>query len=130
MQQKIKLYIILYAVLAIAALIALAYVVVKVNPETHKIQSLGLFYPALFLFSSSTSALAMFGLRRKFGVREFLTQHFVVSTRQGIWIGLLVCLSFLLQSQRLLSWINTLLLVAALVFLEFFFLTNDLKKEN
>ena len=102
------------------------WLVTKTNPyQPQPFLYLGLFYLIAFTLSFSFAAVIGFFLRRRFGVRELAALHFTVSVRQAALIAVTAVASLVLQSFRLFSWINMGLLLLALIFLEFFFITNQ-----
>ncbi|HYE22228.1 MAG TPA: hypothetical protein VD998_01415 [Verrucomicrobiae bacterium] len=125
--QKVKLIVISLGILLVLSLAGLTYTILKLSPDQNGTVNIAIFYTLIFLISFCSATLIGFLLRRRFGVREFLTQHLRISIRQGLWLAILITCSFLLQSLRLFSWTNSLLLAGALIFLESFFLANDKK---
>lgn len=124
MQKTVSLYIFLiyaFAVLSLAGLILILYFL---DPGAGALNRF-LFYADFAVFAFMLSTLAGFSLRKRLGQREFVTRHFTVSVRQAFWFTTLITFSLFLLSNDLLSWLNTSLLVVALVFLESFFLSRQ-----
>jgi hypothetical protein len=104
-----------------------AWLILYKTPEENAVTILGLFYVSTFGAVTALAALGGFLARRKFGAREFLTSQLKTSIRQGILIGILFSASLILQSFRLFSWTNSIILLVALISLEFYFLSNERK---
>jgi hypothetical protein len=127
--RKIKIFTILLFILFIASGISLVYVVNELDPDASTVNPY-LFYGAAFLTGFFLTTLLGFWARRYFGQRELLQKHFYISLRQGVWFGVLVVVALILQSFRLFTWINSLLLILALLFLEFYFLALEKKSQQ
>lgn len=119
-----KIYSLILGVLAVLAIIASILVITKLDPY-EKTLNIILFYASTGIFVISSSAFILYFFRQRFGVRELAQQHFYVSIRQGIWIGLLYGAGVFLQSQGLFTWLTSVFLVAALTFLEGYFLYKE-----
>jgi len=102
---------------------AFVLVVNNLNPYSTGILGFVFFYVSLFLAIVGTFSLIGFVVRSRVLKEEMAFRHVAISFRQGLWFGLLACLSLWLQSKTLLTWFNLLLLVLVLVVIEFFFLS-------
>jgi hypothetical protein len=126
LQLKIKIYIYILGFVAAASMAGFIYVLNQVDPEVKDL-NLTFLLAAILPLAFSLSVLIGFWLRRRLGQRELLQAHFNSSLRQGLWLAVLVTASATLQAYRLFTWINSLLLVLALLFLEFYFITRERK---
>ena len=103
-----------------AAWIAVSW---TINPEITNWLGFLLFYLSLFLALVGTAAILGFSLRF-IGLRHQLASQSVKTAfRQAIFIAFLVVAVLFLLAQQLLTWLNLILLVAGLSFLEFFLLS-------
>ena len=79
-----------------------------------------LFYLTLFLSSLGLLSLLGFWLRRLFSKERMQNRLAIInSLRQGLIMALVVVIAMWLQSARLLTWWNTILLALAAAALEF-----------
>jgi hypothetical protein len=125
--KKYQIYAALLILLLLASTAALIYVLNKLDPTVNSLVSLGSFYLAAFLFVFSAMALLSFWVRRRFGTSELIALHFRQSLRQGILTAILASCALILQSLRLFSLTNLGLIIAALLFLEFYFISKERK---
>lgn len=96
------------------------------NPFEASLVSFIVFYLSLFLALLGTLAIASLAMR--IWVFKQNDPHFrqvKKSFRQGILLSVLFVIAVILQSQRLLNWLNTLLLIFAFTFFELFFIAGD-----
>lgn len=95
----------------------------QIDPFTTDFFGFGIFYLTLFFALVGTFFLISFGYRKIFS--KFSLEFNIVGTsfRQSFFFALLIISLLLLQGANMLNTINTLLLVAAIVILEFFFLS-------
>lgn len=121
-------YTIILIVLGLTSIIAAVWVIVNLEPSTAS--NLYAFYGSIGATILFVSALTMFSLRQKFGIREMVTSHFWISLRQGFWVAVMVVVALILQSNNLFSWLNTFYLILALTFLETYFLYNERQKQR
>ncbi len=113
--------------LKISALISLAgfsLVVFAVDPQKSGIVGQLLFYLSLFFFFSSISILFFTWLRRKPVEEELALAYLGLSFRQGILLALLVIILLIMQSFRVLTWWDGLLVVVAIFLAELYFLSG------
>ncbi len=98
-------------------------VLFRVNPLEASIAGFLMFY--LSLLFASLGSLALLGLlvRRIFKKGELAYRHVVISFRQAVFFSILIVGLLFLQSFRLLTWWNMVLLIFALTVLEFFFIS-------
>jgi hypothetical protein len=102
---------------------AWAVVVQSINPETTNWIGFLLFYGSLFLAVVGTSALVGFCIRFVLLRKELVLRQVAVAFRQSFLFAVIIVGSLILQSFRMLTWYNALLLVVALTVLEFFLIS-------
>jgi hypothetical protein len=95
----------------------------QIDPFTTDFFGFILFYLTLFFGLLGTFFLISFGYRKIFS--KFSLEFNIVGTsfRQSFFFSLLIVSLLLLQGVRMLNMLNSLLLVGAIVILEFFFLS-------
>jgi len=98
-------------------------IVSQINPFETDFFGFLLFYLTLLFSLLGTFFLASFALRKAFN--KFSLEYSIVGTsfRQSFFFALLVDSILILQGAKMLNILNTILLVAAVVVLEFFFLS-------
>lgn len=121
--QKIKLYIIFISVICLGFLIGLLVLINSLTPD--RAGNVLLFYILFGGLVLTASILLGFFLRKSWGQRELLNQYLITSIRQGLWFTLLLTGSMFLLQKNLFSWLNALLLVLCLIFLEAYLLTKN-----
>jgi len=99
-----------------------------VNPESTNFLGFFLFYASLFFALVGTLALMSYFLRFIFTRRYTKAEGVQISFRQAIFFSIVITGSFFLQANKLLSWFNTILLVALVTFVEF--LIISLKRDT
>jgi len=95
----------------------------QINPDDTDFFGFLLFYLTLFFSLLGTFFLVSFAYRKVFS--KFSLEYNIVGTsfRQSFFLALLFVSLLILQGIEMLNIINALLLVAAVVILEFFFLS-------
>jgi hypothetical protein len=88
------------------------------------------FYASLFLGLLGTTALIGLLIRHMRTRNKFIVEKVITSFRQGTWLALLIVVALVLQSQKLLTWWNALLVVLIVSFLEFFFMSAHANREH
>ncbi|HEX9504332.1 MAG TPA: hypothetical protein VF974_08530 [Patescibacteria group bacterium] len=121
--QKIKIYLILLAVLLFLGLGSLAFIVNTFAPD--QAIYITLFYFLILLSGFAAATLTGFYIRRLIGQRELLNDYIGQATRQGFWLALILVISLILSHHGLFSWINAGLLVLTFIFFEFYLLTKN-----
>jgi hypothetical protein len=118
--KSITTYSILAWVFLLASALGLTFIIAKLDPSklTHTL----LFYFDIFVLMYCLTLLAGFYMRQAFGVREFARAHMALAARQSLWFGLMLAISFLLLAFDLFTWLNAILLMLCLTFLESYFL--------
>jgi len=98
-------------------------VVIKINPLETDFLGFSLFYLTLLFSLLGTFFIASFAFRKAFN--KFTMEFDIVSTsfRQAFFLALLVVSLLFFQGLKMLNLVNTLFLIAAVVVLEFFFLS-------
>ncbi len=84
-----------------------------------------IFYLSLFLSLVGTLSLLGFIIRFLFNKNEFAFRQVITAFRQSILFALLICGALYLQSYRLMSWWNLLILIVLLTVVEFIFIARD-----
>lgn len=88
------------------------------------------FYISLFLGLLGTVALVGLLIRHMKTRNKFIVEKVIISFRQATWLALLIVVSLLLQSYRLLTWWNIALILLIASFLEFFFMSARANREH
>lgn len=98
-------------------------IVSQINPYETDFFGFLLFYLTLLFSLLGTFFLASFAFRKAFN--KFSLEYSIVGTsfRQSFFFALLVDSLLILQGVRMLNILNTILLIATIVVLEFFFLS-------
>jgi hypothetical protein len=125
--KKYQIYTALLVALLLGSAAGLTYVLNRFDPHANAPLALGSFYASSFLLVFSLMALLSFWVRRRFGTSELIALHFRQSLRQGILTAVLATCALVLQSLRLFSLVNLGLIIAALLFLEFYFISVERK---
>lgn len=103
----------------------LAWIIVlfQVSPQEAQWLDFSLFYISLFFALAGTFFLANFAWRKVFS--RLALDYKIVSTsfRQSIFFALMIIGILALQSQSLLTWWNTLIILVAVTLLEGFLLS-------
>src|SRR5690348_2114686 len=116
--QKFRTYTIALAVICFGSLLGLATVLLKLAPAG--LVQIGAVYALLALVSFSLFLLLGVGLRRIFGQRELMSQYFRASSRQSLWLTVILIVSLILSSLKLFNLISAVFLLLAFVCLEFY----------
>jgi len=122
----LKKYLNLMTILTIICWVAWVLVLVLINPQQSDLIGFVLFYFSLFLALLGTASIFGF-LIRVWLKKKPIFKQVEIAFRQGIWLGLLVLIIFILKGLDLLRWWNALFLVLFLIFLELFFLLSNRK---
>jgi hypothetical protein len=110
--------------LALAALVALVFVVFYVDPERDGLFGRIFFYVSLFFFITGIATLFLFWIRRFFLKGDALEESVAISFREAVLIAIAVCATFVLQSFRLLVWWDVGIVVAGMLLIELWFLSR------
>lgn len=95
-----------------------------VDPTATNWFGFGLFYLALFLSLSGTTALIGFVFRFVALKKELAFNLVKVAFRQSFLFSLFIILLLILKSLKLFSWVNLLLLIIIFTILELFLTSN------
>jgi len=117
-------YLILMSLASVVCWVALGLVIFYMNPTSSGVVALSFFYVSLFLAVVGTFAVIGFALRSKIMGGELIFHQVAIAFRQAFWFGILAVVSLWLQSRGILTWYNLILLILALVVIEFFFLST------
>lgn len=96
-------------------------VISSVNPFSTSLSGFILFYLSLLFSIIGTLSLLGFLVRNLFNKNQFITEQVIVSFRQSVWFSILIIVGLYLQSQKLATWWNLLILLVLLLVLEFYF---------
>ncbi len=107
------------------ALVALAFVIYKVDPVRDGLLGQSLFFASLFFSITGLSTLFLFWLRRRMANNEEVYANVGMSFRQGLLVALAVTVLFLLQSFRLLVWWDAGLVIVGALLIELWFLSKN-----
>lgn len=102
-------------------------VLFSVDPITAGILGFSLFYFSLFLAVAGAVSILGFIVRVLSHRDEILSRLVLLSFRQAVMLAALTVGALALHSQGLLSWWNSILLVAAVTITEFFFVSLERK---
>ena len=113
-------FIILMIITTIVSWSAWGVVVFSINPYEADFFGLIFFYISLFFSLLGTFSIVGSIVRKKLVKKDILFRQVVISFRQAIFFSLLIVVSLFLQSGRILTWWNILVLVLALSVIELF----------
>jgi len=120
----LKKYLNLMTILTVICWVAWVLTLILINPQQSDLIGFVLFYFSLFLALLGTVSILGF-LIRVWLKKKPIFKQVEVAFRQGIWLGLLVSVIFMLKGLDLLRWWNALFLILFLIFLELFFLLSN-----
>lgn len=109
----------------VAGFLSLYLVVTKIDPFTDETLGLILFFMSLFFLVSSALTLVGYFIRVLFYREELLMNHFNVSLRQGIILGVCLCGIMGFQILRTLTWWNGGIIVLISFLVELYFVARD-----
>jgi len=98
-------------------------VIFYTNPYHSNWLGFGFFYLSLFVSLVGTFSIFGFLIRWVFKRQDIIYKQINVSSRQAIIFSLLIIISLIMQSQRLMTWWNFLILLALVSLLEIFFIS-------
>lgn len=99
----------------------------KLSPNNHTELALLFFFLSIFIVLFSSFSLFLFVIRLFLMKDNFTISFFNVSIRQGLLLSFLSVLVLILQLMRVLNWWTGLLIVALIVFLEYYFSYSETK---
>lgn len=100
-------------------------VLYKLSPFSEQALSLGLFYGSLFIALSGTLSLIFYFLKAWKNKQEIYNAHLNSSLRQGILLSVMTITGLAFQRLRVLTWWDSLLLLAIVLLIEFYFNSRD-----
>lgn len=110
---------------ALLSLIALGLVIAKVDPQTAGFLGQLMFYASAFLFFSGMFVFIFTLSRMRWSAQvESMSSVLAASFRQGILLALLCIILLLMQSFRVLTWWDGLLVLAGILLVELYFLAR------
>ena len=118
-----KQYVILMLICTVMCWGGWLMVISFINPQTAGFFGLVLFYLSLFFALVGILALAGYLFRWLFTRRYSKSEEVTISFRQAIFFAMVVSGAFFLQGNRLLTWLNALLLVVLVTVIEFLFIS-------
>jgi hypothetical protein len=104
----------------ILSFVALVLVIFDIDPEKAGVAGQLFFYASALLFLSGFFVLLFTWLKEKIEGEA----HVGVSFRQGILMALLTIVLLIFQQNRILTWWDGALVVAAILLIELYFLTK------
>jgi hypothetical protein len=113
-------FIILMIITTIVSWSAWGVVIFSINPYEADFLGIIFFYISLFFSLLGTFSIIGSIIRKKLVKKDILFRQVVISFRQAILFSLLIATSLFLQSGRILTWWNILILVATLSVIELF----------
>ncbi|MBI5621395.1 hypothetical protein HY933_00830 [Candidatus Falkowbacteria bacterium] len=100
-------------------------VIFQIDPTAAGALGFIVFYVTLFFALTASLAVVGLLLRRWFVSHQPPTRQVAIALRQGVWFALLLVGALVLLSWQLLTVWNTLLLIAVLTVVEFFFISTE-----
>jgi hypothetical protein len=116
----LKNYLVVMSVLSAFCWGIFLFVASSVDPTSTNWVGFALFYLALFLSFSGTSALVGFIIRFVIIRKQLAFNSVKISFRQSFLFSLFIVILLLLKSQQLFSWLNIFLLLIIFTILELF----------
>jgi hypothetical protein len=111
-------------IIAFFSLTALGIVIFYLDPEKSGFVGHALFYATLFLSLAAFFILFLTWIRRKIGDEDSSFVYLGMGFRQGALLSVLAVILLALQSFRILTWWDGLMVVAAIFLVELYFLTR------
>jgi len=118
-------YVFFLALAGVMSSSSLYLVMTKIDPTTDETLGLVLFFLSLFFAVSSILSLIGYFLRMTLYRDELFLNHFNLSLRQGIILGICVCALMGLQVLRTLTWWNGLVIVIISFLIEIYFVAQE-----
>lgn len=113
------------SIITLFSFIALAGVIIYVDPEKSGVAGKAIFYLVFLFFLSGFLNLILIWLRKKMIGRDAIAANLSLSLRQGILLAILAIGILILQGMRVLVWWDGLLLVAGVFLIELYFLSKE-----
>ncbi len=109
----------------LASLGVLTLIVSWVDPTKSPALAFILFFLALFLAVASLASLAGYMTRSIFIRHQLPAYRVRPSLRQGVFLGVFVCLLLFLQLERILVWWVSAIIVVLFIMIELVFISYD-----
>lgn len=100
-------------------------VVNKLSPFSTPELSLSLFYASLFIALSGTITLLIYYFKAWMSKSKNYGVYFNMSLRQGVLLSGMICTGIVFQRLKVLTWWDSLLLLAIVLLIEFYFMARD-----
>ena len=110
--------------ISLISLIALAMVVIYIDPENSGAMGILLFYAIVFFMLGGIFNMILIFARRKFLGNEAAALNVSLSFRQGMLLSAAAIGILIFQSFQMLVWWNALLIVAGVFLIELYFLSK------
>lgn len=126
---SLKHYLILMGTGTALAATVLGLVLATVDPKTASGAVFAVFYACVFL--TVTGLLSIIGFTARVFLLDkklFISQEVAISFRQAMLIGALVVGALHLRSRDQLNWWTSLLMIALMTLLEFFFISAKIRR--
>ncbi|OGC82254.1 MAG: hypothetical protein A2788_00080 [Candidatus Abawacabacteria bacterium RIFCSPHIGHO2_01_FULL_46_8] len=101
--------------------LATGLIIVRLNPFRDGFLVISLFYLSIFIALTGILSFVLFYLHRIWAANEVYFRNINIAFRQGALLSLLLIGFLFLQSYRLLTWWDGLLLMAAIALVELMF---------
>ncbi|MFA6603546.1 MAG: hypothetical protein WCT10_01735 [Patescibacteria group bacterium] len=112
-----------------ATWIGVGLILLAVDPDRAHAIIIAIFYLCLWLALVGTLSLGGFAVRYLLLRNDpLITRQVLVSFRQAILLALLLVAALFLQSRALLTTFNSILMIAALTLVEFFFISLSVRR--
>jgi hypothetical protein len=122
---SLRAYLTLMAFGTIVAAATFFLVLFRVDPAAAGVLGFALFYLSLFFVICGLISIFAFLARVALHREEMLSRLVGLSFRQAVLFSLLIVGALALHAYKLLSWWNSLLLVAAVTVVEFIFISLE-----
>jgi hypothetical protein len=121
----LRSYIWVMRLMTLISAVALAFFVVRVNPEAPGFWAKPIFFLLIFLVLGGFFNLILLRLRKGMMDLETELSNTSLSFRQGALLALFACGLLILQGFRILIWWDALLLLAGVFLIELYFLSRN-----
>lgn len=105
--------------------LSLFLVLSRIDPFTDETLGLILFFISLFFTVSSILSLVGYGIRMVFYRDELMMNHFNISLRQGVVLGVCICAVMGLQVMRTLTWWTGVIVILLSFLIEIYFVARE-----
>jgi len=118
-------YVLSLLIASVVSFASLYLVLTKLDPFVDEYLALVLFFVSLFFSLTSFLSLLGYVIRTVFYGDELYLNHFNISLRQGLILGICICAIMGLQIIRTLTWWNGLIVVMISFLIEIFFVAKE-----